>query len=71
MKHQTARLIAAPNASRFGLTLGLVLVVSACSVSIGSTSPEDTAEEAIEEGLPDVLGLELSDASCGDRGRHG
>jgi hypothetical protein len=51
-------------AAKLGFAVGLALVASACSVSVGSTSPEDVAERAIEEGLPEVLGLELSDAAC-------
>ena len=63
MKRSAARPIAATTAARLGLALGLGLVVSACSVSVGST-PANAAEDAIEDGLSELLGLELSDATC-------
>ncbi len=45
---------------------GIVTVlVAGCSVSVGET-PEGIAEEAIEGELGEVLGLELSDATCDD-----
>ncbi len=41
------------------------LAVAGCSVSVGQT-PTSAAEEAIEDELGGVLGLELSDATCGE-----
>ncbi len=41
------------------------LLAAGCSVSIGAT-PEGTAEAAIEGELAEVIGLELSGASCDD-----